>query len=150
MGACGPPGASRCGVYPAKRGLVPRCALLPAPTPRDALSAVGTPSGRSLRNLECTGWAKPHQAGGRRGKEREARNEPTLRGVDYAATGGGGRSAPDPDGYIADNAGIAVVVTPHLGTVPIGQSEVRSNNIPAFFLTSSLPNLLLTVLAALL
>ena len=97
MGACGPPGASRCGVYPAKRGLVPRCALLPAPTPRDALSAVGTPSGRSLRNLECTGWAKPHQAGGRRGKEREARNEPTLRGVDYAATGGGGRSAPEPN-----------------------------------------------------
>src|SRR6266849_221761 len=70
-------------------GLVPRCALLPAATPRDVLSAVGPPSGRSLRNPECTGRAKPHHAGGW-GRE-GARSELAS----AAATGPrGARSAP--------------------------------------------------------
>src|SRR5260221_14068861 len=77
--------------------LVPRCALLPAPTPRDVLSAVGTSltpirladtSGpdagarhmgtqryETVRNLGSTHPAKPHHAGGGGAQERAARHE---------------------------------------------------------------------------
>src|SRR5260221_5193816 len=97
------PGRGRCvGALrpppPVVAPLVPRCALLPAATPRDVLSALGMPLRpirRKPKGPECakstatfelgrygvvrkagsTDPAKPHHAGGGGGKEREARNE---------------------------------------------------------------------------
>src|SRR5258707_15516525 len=83
---------------PVVAALVPRCALLPAATPRDELSAFGTSvtpirvtptlldlaastttskRGRytSRRNCGSPNRAKPHHAGGGGGEECEARHE---------------------------------------------------------------------------
>src|SRR6266849_10333977 len=103
MGAAAPLG-------PVAAALVPRSALFPAPTPRmmglRPLWSCPMPNGLdatkpyvSADNVSaCTPFrARIARRGGspREGVRSEARVP--LRGIDCATTGGGGRSAPDPE-----------------------------------------------------
>src|SRR6266851_444425 len=96
-------GALRAPLGPVVAPLVPRCALLPAPTPREvALRAILLPqSGRSsVPNV--TGQKAHAPRAGRRSasshpiKRGVAAGRSAQRGTSGATTGGGGRSAPDP------------------------------------------------------